>query len=145
MKHSGLTQFHAVAGLHVALEFALYHHGLGLNRGLDLAVGTDRQTIAFERDSSLDLTIHVKVLAAGQLAFNDYRFAYLRQICRQRSTHECSPQGAGCRPTKRKLFGSKVLGLAASFDYTQQANCAASGGGNRYLLRSLHKTLLQHG
>src|SRR5689334_16102848 len=70
--HDGrLAQLNPVAGLHVALKLALHHHSLGLNRRFDLAVGADGQAVALEGDAALDLTIHVKVFAARQFAFDD--------------------------------------------------------------------------
>src|ERR1039458_6844073 len=78
-------------GMHVSLELALHHPPLGINRGLHRAVGTDGQTIVLEGDATLDMTIDIKVLAARQFALDDHGLANLRQICRQRSTHGCSP------------------------------------------------------
>ena len=42
--HGTLTQFDAVAGLHVAVKFPLNNHAFGLNRCFDLAVHHDRES-----------------------------------------------------------------------------------------------------
>src|SRR5579862_5498196 len=91
VQHGRLPQFHSVAGLDVALEFALHNDDFRLDGSLDLAVWSDRKTITLQRDTALHLTIDVKIFAAGQFALDDHRFADLRQVCRQRSTHGCSP------------------------------------------------------
>src|SRR5580700_3991463 len=67
--HGTLTQFDAVAGLHVAVKFPLNNHAFGLNRCFDLTVGTDGQTIVLERNGALDLPICAK--AADNRALMD--------------------------------------------------------------------------
>ena len=61
--YGGLSQFHPVAGLHIPVEFALDDHSLGLNRGFYLAMRPHRQTIVFEGDAALHLTVDIKVFA----------------------------------------------------------------------------------
>src|SRR5271165_740165 len=78
--NGGLAQLNPVAGLYVALEFALDHDHLRFHRGFDLAVGTDGQAVVFEGDAALDLPVNVKIFAARQFTFDNHGFANLSQI-----------------------------------------------------------------
>ena len=123
--HRRLAQFHAVAGLHVSLEFALHHNALGLNRSFHRAIGADGQAVVLQGDAALDLSIDIKVFAARQFAFDDNRLANLRQIADNGALMDVLLKEAGYCTTK--ILERQVPdGRVASLDYTQLQETAAS-------------------
>jgi hypothetical protein len=123
----GLTQFDAIAGLNVALEFSLHHNPFGVHAGFDLAVGANRQAVAFQGDAAFDLAIHIKIFAARKFALDEDRFADLRQTaggCAHRTlSYKCK---GICRSTTKSTLTTQNRSVARCNDYTQGTDCAAS-------------------
>ena len=88
--HRRLAQLNAVTGLDVALQFALHHHPLGLDAAFHLAVGANRQAVAFESNAALDLAIQIQIFAPVKLALDDNRLADLCQSTLCQPTGRCA-------------------------------------------------------